>query len=869
MNQQFSTPMMKQYKNIKKQYQDCLLFYRMGDFYELFLDDAITGAEVLDITLTSRSKGRDGRIPMAGVPYHAIDPYLNKLVKAGHKVAICEQLSEPNKKGIVERDVVRVVTPGTILDEKALNKKEHNFIACLYYDNKGVALSIADISTGQFFTLERSSQDPIQTIKDELCVFQPSECLLPTALYEHRDIVRLLSTDLHINLTHVRTWDTYAKRSEEIVVQQFQIPSLEAYGLKQKHLALITSAVLIEYLKETQKNHIPHMQHISYIDEQTYVRMDRSTINNLELFSTIRDGNHDSTLLGIVDCTKTAMGGRMLKTWIKKPLIHQSKIEERYDAIEMMQQDGEKMEHIQSLLSEITDIERTLSRLSVGIGNARDVIHIKQNLSLILRLQSIITDVNTPLITTIRDGISDQLTSLISRIDQTLVVDPPVSIREGGMIRQGVHKQLDMLHNQVRGGRDWLAALEATERKRTGIHSLKVKYNKVFGFSIEISKANVHLVPDNYIRKQTLVNGERYITPELKEYEARILQAEEEMNMLEYKLFLELTAQIRSYSYDIQKASNAIATIDCLIAFAAIALRYHYVRPTLTQTGELSITQGRHPVVERVLHDKQFVANDLFLDQKTQQLLIITGPNMAGKSVYIRQAALLVLMAQAGSFIPAEKAVISIVDSIFVRSGASDVISSGLSTFMVEMVETAYILRHATQQSLIIMDEIGRGTSTYDGISIAWAIAEYIVTHKNAAAKTLFATHYHELQLLEEQFPKKIKNFHMNVIEEYGEPVFLHTLTQGGASASFGVAVAKLAGVPDPVIDKANMILHDMELHHMPINIHSNPKYSITSPIEQTIMELSISDTTPLNALTILSSLQEQLLKNNKKVTKR
>jgi DNA mismatch repair protein MutS len=861
MEQQFSTPMMKQYKEIKRQYQDCLLFYRMGDFYELFLDDAITGADVLDITLTSRNKGRDGRIPMAGVPYHAVDSYLNKLVKAGHKVAICEQLSEPNKKGIVERDVVRVVTPGTILDEKALNKKDHNFIASLIYHPKGIALSIADISTGQFFTLERITSDPLQTIRDELSVFQPAECLLPTVLYEQHDIVKLLSTELHINLTHIQTWEAYGKHPEHSIKQQFHITSLESYGLKQKSHALMTAAVLLEYLKHTQKNQIHHIQTISYIDEKTYVRMDRSTIANLELFSTIRDGNHDATLLGILDNTKTAMGGRMLKTWIKKPLINKEHIEERYDAIEIIQQNTEQTTFIISLLSEISDIERTLSRLSVGIGNARDVINLKQNLLLILRIQSIIEHFHSPLFEMIRNQISDELTSLISHIEQTLVADPPVSIREGGMIKTGVDNALDLLHEQVKGGRNWISMLEATERKRTGIHSLKIKYNKIFGFSIEISKANGHLVPDNYIRKQTLVNGERYITPELKEYETRILQAESEMNMLEYTLFQELLTSIRSHSSAIQKASSAIARLDCLTSFAAIATRYHYIRPTLTRTGELSILQGRHPVVERVLHDTQFVANDLFLDQQTRQLLIITGPNMAGKSVYIRQAALLVLMAQAGSFIPANKATISIVDSIFVRSGASDVITSGLSTFMVEMVETAYILRHATKDSLIVMDEIGRGTSTYDGISIAWAVAEYLVTHKNTPAKTLFATHYHELQSLEEQFPQRIKNFHMNVIEEHGQPVFLHTLTEGGASASFGIAVAKLAGVPDSVIHKAKLLLQDMEKYHMLLTIDTNTPSDVDSGIEKHIRDIPISETTPLQALTILSSLQEQLMK--------
>ena len=807
----FSTPMMKQYTQIKKKYQDCLLFYRMGDFYELFMDDAFIGSQVLNITLTHKRGGKDGNIPMAGIPYHAVDGYLAKLVKAGYKVAICEQLSPPNKRGLVERDVIRIVTPGTMLDENALDQKKNNYIIAILQLDNTLALSIADISTGYFATEELTSAHNEQLLKNELAKHEPSECILPESLYNNPEFLKMLKTQPGMNIYHFQEWNSYATNAEKFLQKQFEVKTLAAFGIEDKHLAIQTAAALLGYLQTTQKSHVGHMKKIVYLVQEQSMLLDRSTIINLELFATIRDHDTKGSLLSILDENQTAMGSRLLKEWMKKPLIEKGAIVERHEAVEELLI-ASKQKEVNQLLSEITDIERIISRLSVGIGNARDLKNLQTSLKQIIDVRQTIASFDAKLFKQLSKYISQEINNVIGIIQKNIVDDPPIDIRSGNIIREGVHQELDKLRRMINNSTSFIQNLEKEERKKTGISSLKIRFNQVFGFYIEVSRTHVNNVPKQYMRKQTLVNGERFITEELKKHEGIILTAQEKTNDLEYQIFRTVLSEILSFTTSIQNAASAIATLDCLTSFARISQKYHYTRPKLLYSGEIRITQGRHPVVEQLIAEEtQFAPNDVCLDNISQSLLVITGPNMAGKSVFIRQVALIVLLNQIGCFVPAKSANLSIVDRIFVRSGASDVITSGLSTFMVEMVETAHILHNATSKSLIVMDEIGRGTSTYDGISIAWAVASYLVTHCKPSPKTLFATHYHELQALEDTYPNAIKNYHMAVAGDSTEPIFLHTLLQGGASHSFGIAVAKLAGIPEEAINNATKMLQSLE----------------------------------------------------------
>ncbi len=863
--QEFTTPMMKQYQEIKKQYKDCLLFYRMGDFYELFMDDAYIGAQVLNITLTGRPKGKDGRIPMAGVPYHAVDSYLAKLVKAGYKVAICEQVSLPNKYGIIDREVIRIVTPGTVLDEKALDKKDNNYIISLLVENDMIAISTADISTGYFSSIQMHTRNVEQTIKDELSRLHPSECILSEQLYNTPEILRYLKTENTMSICCFKDWENYATSAKQILKKHFGVSTLASFGIEDKPLLLQTAATLLGYLQMTQKTTVGHIKKIVVHHAEDSMILDKSTVINLELFSTIREHTLQGTLLHILDQTITPMGGRLLKQWMKKPLIHRDEIIQRYEAVDEFLQYSQERFMVRESLQAVIDIERILSRLSVNIGNARDLINLKTSLKTILHVKKLLQNREANLIKNVAAGISNDVTTVIQVIEKMILDEPKIELREGGLMKNGINADLDKLRKIVKGSKDWIVNLERKERERTGIASLKVRFNQVFGFYIEVSKANLHNIPENYIRKQTLVNGERYITPELKEQEEIILTAEEKINQLEYALYQDVLHSVLSYTVSLQKAAESIAILDCLSTFSELAEKNSYIRPNLVSTGELTIIGGRHPVVEKLLEENEFVPNDVAVDSINQQLLLITGPNMAGKSVFIRQVALIVFMSQIGCFVPAKEATISIADRIFVRSGASDVITSGLSTFMVEMVETAHILHHATKNSLIIMDEIGRGTSTYDGISIAWAVAEYLVITEDIAAKTLFATHYHELQSLEKEYPGKIKNFHMAVADEKGEPIFLHTLVSGGASHSFGVAVAKLAGVPDPVIQKATEILHILEKRHMENTTEpetmeqSSTVHLVDKLLHKELEDIDIHQTTPLEALNKLAALKEKL----------
>ncbi len=869
----FSTPMMKQYREIKKQYPDCLLFYRMGDFYELFMEDAHIGAQVLNITLTSKSGGKDGKIPMAGVPYHAADTYLTKLVKAGYKVAICEQLSPPNKKGLVERDVVRIVTPGTLLDENVLSKKENNYIISVCIENGILAIAAADLSTGYFAATQMAYTDLQTVLQEELSKLHPSECILPQDLYNDTRFLKLLAVEKNMNIFPFSDWNIYTSDATKVLKKHFHLTTLESFDIITQLLAQQSAAALLGYLKETQKGTVSHIKKISSLKSEDGLVLDRSTIINLELFSTIRDHDTRGSLLSILDQTITPMGGRLLKQWIKKPLIEKETIEKRLDALAYFLDKSSTTHILRDQLKQIPDIERILSRLSLNLGNARDLVNLKNALQTILQTKLLLQDADSALLKRQSKNIATDLKKVVSYIDTMIVDEPPIVTREGRMIQPGVSKTLDKLRSIIGKNKSWIIELEKSEKEKTGIGSLKVRYNKVFGFYIEISNTNLHLVPDFYQRKQTLVNGERFVTKELKAHEEIILTAEEKINELEYTLFCDVLNYVLTYTAKIQDAAESIAVLDCISNFAFLSQKQQYTRPTIQTLGEIRIMQGRHPVVEKLLDETPFVPNDVWLDNSNQQLLVITGPNMAGKSVFIRQVAIIILMAQMGCFVPAQSAQISICDQIFVRSGASDVITSGLSTFMVEMVETAHILHNATKNSLIVMDEIGRGTSTYDGISIAWAVAEYLVTTIHPSPKTLFATHYHELQTLEEQYPHYIKNFHMAVIEDSGEPVFLHTLLPGGASHSFGVAVAKLAGIPESVIEKAYEMLQTLELRDVKEEkIYSeerqkeqNTTYEIPDTtimdhiLLKEIQALDIGNMTPLEALNTLAKLKDKL----------
>lgn len=882
LNREFSTPMMIQYMEIKRQYADCILFFRLGDFYELFLQDALIGAKVLNITLTARPRGKDGDVPMAGVPYHASEHYLAKLVKAGYKVAICEQISEPDKKDIVERAVVRIVTPGTILSENSLIQKENNHIASICVsdtlskdsDKKyTVGIACADLSTGSFVTTQTQVIGTAaleQFLLKELLRFAPSECILGSSSYSDTRLLGILKKIPRMNIFMFSDWEQFASDSKNYVQQQFGITSLRGFGIESKRESITASAVLLGYLNHTQQQTVSHITKIQSYKPHDFVLLDRSTIVNLELFETLREGEKHGSLLSVIDRTVSAAGGRKLKKWLLHPLKSKQAVQERLDFVDELLFNRNVRESLQDALASAYDIERIIAKLSVGIANPGDVINLKHSLLTAKLVRTQLEQLQSKYAQRAYKQLSlEVIEPVIDWIQQRLLPDPKIDVRSGGIIAAGMSKRLDELREISGGGKHWIKSFEDKEKARTGITSLKVKYNKVFGYYIEVSKANLDSVPEDYYRKQTLVNAERFITEDLKHYENIILNAEEEIGQLEYELFLETVEKILEHTQGIQSVANTLATVDVIAGFAQLAQKESYTKPDIVTTGEIQITEGRHPVVEQLLEDSQFVPNDTVLNQSDHQLLLITGPNMAGKSVYMRQTALIVLLAHMGSFVPARSAKISMVDCIFVRSGASDIIASGLSTFMVEMVETAHILNHATEKSLIIMDEIGRGTSTYDGISIAWAVAEHLVTSAQKP-KTLFATHYHELQQLAEKYPEKIKNFQVAIEDNNGEPVFLHKVIPGGASHSFGVAVAKLAGVPKAVTQRAVELLKDLEssvVSHItqPMSAgksaHIDHSKKTAQRVVREIERLNIESLTPIEAQQELARIQKLLHK--------
>lgn len=854
--------MMKQYQELKAEYPDCILLFRLGDFYEMFLDDAFIGAKVLGITLTGRPKGKDGRIPMAGVPYHAIDSYLAKLVKAGYKVAICEQLSPPGTKGLIERKIVRIVTPGTLTDEKALDKKENNFLVTVAFLKKEVGIAAVDVSTGEFLVTQFAKTGWEKKITDELTKLHPAECIVSETEYNDAEVLGVLNRQRGMNVYRYPEWERLAYRAAAVVKKHFGVQSLVGLNLDSKEAALQAAAVILGYLTETQKENVVHVSKVSFLHDDEYLQLDKSTILNLEIFSTIRDRDTHGSLVEVLDETCTGMGGRLLRQWFLKPLTSREAILERQSVVRFFIEQPAVAESLKSVFESLTDIERLIARLSLHQGNPRDLVALKAALGV---LQEMPQPKGISSLSLLKHFYahchSSEGKNLAAFIEKTILDEPAIDIKSGGLIKFGVHAELDELRAVVTHNQAWMSEFEKQERERSGISSLKVRFNSVFGFYIEVSKSNLNAVPANYIRKQTLVNGERFITEELKKHEGLILTASEKMNRIEYDIWQETLEKIlESVSY-LQALGSSIAVIDCLLSFAKLAVARTYCCPTMTDSDELKIVSGRHPVVEQLLPTGEFVPNDCFLNTSTQQLMLLTGPNMAGKSVFLRQTAIIVLLAQMGSFVPATEAQIGLVDRIFVRSGAADAITAGLSTFMVEMVETAHILAHASEKSLIVMDEIGRGTSTYDGISIAWAVAEFLISKGKTGPKTLFATHYHELQELEQLHPQRIFNMQMAVGQDSAGPVFLHSLMTGGASHSYGVAVAKLAGIPESVVTRANEILQKLEQQHVE-GEHGNGK---TKKIEggksltQHLQNLDIDALTPLEALNLIGRWKKEL----------
>ena len=800
------TPMMQQYMETKKQYQDCILFYRLGDFYEMFFEDALTASRELEITLTGKNCGQEERAPMCGVPYHAVEGYLNKLVSKGYKVAICEQVEDPKQaKGIVKREVVRIVTPGTNLDTQALDETKNNYIMCIVYIADRYGLSIADVSTGDYFVteLEESAK-----LLDEIYRFMPSEIICNESYYMSGMDLDDLKDRLGITIYSLDSWYFDDEVCRQKLLEHFKVASFAGLGLEDYDCGIISAGALLQYLYETQKNSLTQLTHITAYTTGKYMMLDSSTRRNLELCETLREKQKRGSLLWVLDKTKTAMGARMLRKFVEQPLIEKQEILRRLDAVEELKQEAICREEIREYLTPVYDLERLVTKITYGSANPRDLTAFGSSLTMLPPIRCIMEDLKAPLLQEIRETL-DPLEDISGLIQAAIAEEPPLAMKEGGIIRDGYSEEVDTLRRAKSEGKDWLAKLESEEREKTGIKNLKIKYNKVFGYYLEVTNSFKDMVPDYYTRKQTLANAERYIIPELKELEDTILGAEDKLYALEYEIYCDVRNQIAAQVERIQMTAKAIAQVDVLASLALIAERNNYVRPKINEQGVIDIKDGRHPVVEKMIPNDMFISNDTYLDDKKQRISIITGPNMAGKSTYMRQAALIVLMAQLGSFVPASSANIGLVDRIFTRVGASDDLASGQSTFMVEMTEVANILRNATSKSLLILDEIGRGTSTFDGLSIAWAVVEYISDNKLLGAKTLFATHYHELTELEGKI-HNVNNYCIAVKEKGDDIVFLRKIVKGGADKSYGIQVAKLAGVPDVVISRAKEIVEEL-----------------------------------------------------------
>ncbi len=800
------TPMMQQYMQTKEQYKDCILFYRLGDFYEMFFDDAITASRELEITLTGKDCGQEERAPMCGIPYHAVDAYLNKLVSKGYKVAIGEQMEDPKQaKGLVKREVIRVVTPGTNLSMQALDETKNNYLMCIIYMDDCFGISVADISTGDYYVTEVDSS---KKLMDEITKFSPAEiiyndyfCMSGVDLTDIKDRLGIATSILD-------AWYIDEEQCQSRLKRHFKVSLLDGLGLKDYPTGIIAAGALLQYLYETQKNSLVHLTHITPYNTSKYMIIDSSTRRNLELLETLREKQKKGSLLWVLDKTKTAMGARLLRTYIEQPYIDKEQIEDRLDAIEEINTELINRDEIREYLNPVYDLERLISKISCKTANPRDLIAFKSSLAMIPPIKYLMQNYKSRDLTDIfkkMDGLED----ICKLIDDAINDDPPIALKDGGIIKDGFNEDIDKYRSAKTEGKQWLSQLETKERENTGIKNLRVKFNKVFGYYLEVTNSYKDMVPDTWMRKQTLTNAERYITPELKELEDMILGAEDKLFSLEYDLFSMIRDKIAGEVARIQTTAKALARIDVYASLALVAERNNYVRPSINTKGVINIKGGRHPVVEKMTSNQMFIENDTYLDNKEQRISIITGPNMAGKSTYMRQTALIVLMAQMGSFVPAQSADIGIVDRIFTRVGASDDLASGQSTFMVEMTEVANILRNATKDSLLILDEIGRGTSTFDGLSIAWAVVEHISNPKLLGAKTLFATHYHELTELEGKL-SNVNNYCIAVKEQGDDIIFLRKIVRGGADKSYGIQVAKLAGVPDTVIERAKELVEEL-----------------------------------------------------------
>lgn len=800
------SPMMAQYMETKKQYQDCILFYRLGDFYEMFFDDALTASRELEITLTGKECGLEERAPMCGVPYHAVDSYLSRLVQKGYKVAIAEQMEDPKQaKGLVKREVIRVVTPGTITSSQALDETKNNYLMAIVYLGDKMGVSVADITTGDFLVTEVGSE---RSLFDEINKFSPAEIIYNDAFAMSGISLDEMRDRYHFAVSAVDSHYFQDESCRKVLKEHFKVNGLEGLGLGDYDSGVIAAGAVLQYLYETQKTTMDHLTSIVPYSTGNYMVLDSSTRRNLELLETMREKQKRGSLLWVLDKTRTAMGARLLRTWIEQPLIHKEEILERQKAIEELNMNYISREELREYLNPVYDLERLIGRISYKSANPRDLLAFRNSIAMVPYMKQLLQEFTCANLKALEEEM-DPLEDLNDLISRAIAEEPPVTVREGGIIRDGFHEEADRLRHAKTEGKTWLAELEARERDKTGIKNLKVKYNKVFGYYFEVTNSFKDLVPDYFIRKQTLTNAERYTTDELKELEDVILGAEDKLFSLEYELFCQVRDAVGAQVVRIQKTARAIAETDVYASLSTVATRNDYVKPSINEKGVIQIKAGRHPVVEKMMRDDLFVSNDTYLDNGKNRISIITGPNMAGKSTYMRQTALIVLMAQIGSFVPASQANIGICDRIFTRVGASDDLASGQSTFMVEMTEVANILRNATRNSLLILDEIGRGTSTFDGLSIAWAVVEHISNIRLLGAKTLFATHYHELTELE-GLMSGVNNYCIAVKEQGDDIVFLRKIVKGGADKSYGIQVAKLAGVPDTVINRAKELVEQL-----------------------------------------------------------
>ena len=874
------TPMMKAYCETKKEYNDCILFYRLGDFYEMFFDDALVASKELEITLTGKDCGLDERAPMCGVPYHAVDTYLNKLVSLGYKVAICEQVEDPKlAKGLVKREVTRIVTSGTNLDIGALDESKNNYLMSIFFETGEIGLSVVDVTTGDYYLTE---VETLNSLFDEIIKFEPSEIICNEAFMVSGINVEDLRGRLNILVNpldaHYFDDDTCRRK----LTSHFKVTSLIGLGVEDFPDGLVAAGALLSYIYDTQKTAITNITHIYPYLSNKFMLLDSATRRNLELTETMRDKQKRGSLLGVLDRTKTAMGGRMLRSFIEQPLKDKASMELRLDAIEELIKDSISRDELREYLNPIYDLERLLSKITYKTANPRDLIAFLSSIEMIPHIKAVLKAFNKEELTGILNDLDD-LTDIRTLIADAINDDPPILIREGGIIKDGYNADIDNFRKAKTDGKTWLASLEEEDRQRTGIKNLKIKYNKVFGYYFEVTNSYANLVPDDYIRKQTLTGSERYTTDKLKELEDMILNAEDKLNALEYDIFCEVRDAIGNEIERVQKSAKALARLDVYTSLAYVSEHNNYTRPKLNEKGIIDIKEGRHPVVEKMASGDLFIPNDTYLDNGKNQISIITGPNMAGKSTYMRQSALIVLMAQIGCFVPAKSANIGICDRIFTRVGASDDLSSGQSTFMVEMNEVANILRNATSDSLLILDEIGRGTSTFDGLAIAWAVIEHISNRKILGAKTLFATHYHELTELEGKIDN-VNNYCIAVKEQGEDIVFLRKIIKGGADKSYGIQVARLAGVPDMVTDRAKEIVAELsdnditeKIQSININLKNEPGKKVKKPDEvdmgqmslfatvkdedvlAELKEIDISTLTPIDALNTLYKLQSKL----------